>query len=98
MRIPIFKWHFVYTAPDLPLRAGRAGLIVSDEFGGLELKGTEENEMGMSHSITLNKQAVQLKDTVATNGKVIHKVAYYGQIEVTGRHSYALRNHGAQRL
>merc|ERR1719321_1133341 len=38
--------------------------------------------MGVSHSITLNKQAVKLSDTVATNGKVIHKVAYYGQIEV----------------
>merc|ERR1719375_1212434 len=38
--------------------------------------------MGMSHSIALNKQAVALQDTVATNGKVIHKGAYYGQIEV----------------
>jgi len=49
-------------------------------LGELEIKG--EQEMGMSHSITLNKQAVTLKDTVASNGKVIHKVAYYGQIEV----------------
>jgi len=56
------------------------------EFGGLEITGEAalkgENEMGVSHSITLNKQAVKLSDTVATNGKVIHKVAYYGQIEV----------------
>jgi len=47
-----------------------------------ELEITGEQEMGMSHSISLNKQQVALSDTVAANGKVIHKVAYYGQIEV----------------
>jgi saccharopepsin len=49
-------------------------------LGELEIEG--EQEMGFSHSIALNKQAVVLKDGSSTNGKVIHKVAYYGQIEV----------------
>jgi len=42
----------------------------------------EDNEMGMSHSIKLNKQSVVLKGTDQASGKVVHKVAYYGQIEV----------------
>merc|ERR1719473_382597 len=41
-----------------------------------------DNAMGMSHSITLNKQSVTLQGKQGTGGKVVHKVAYYGQIEV----------------
>merc|ERR1719473_444229 len=41
-----------------------------------------DNAMGMSHSITLNKQSVTLQGKQETGGKVVHKVAYYGQIEV----------------
>ena len=47
----------------------------ADEFGGLEITGEAalkgENEMGVSHSITLNKQAVKLSDTVPDSTYII---------------------------
>ena len=49
-------------------------------LGELEIMG--EQEMGFSHSIALNKQAVVLNEGATSKGKVVHKVAYYGQIAV----------------
>lgn len=42
----------------------------------------EDEEMGMSHSIQLSKQSVVLSDAQAASGKVVHKVAYFGTVEV----------------
>jgi saccharopepsin len=42
----------------------------------------DDNAMGMSHSITLSKQSVTLQDQQTSKGKVVHKVAYFGKVEV----------------
>jgi len=70
------------------LLVGVLGFFRSDAPGDhkklavLEVNDMGENAMGTSHSIKLNKQQVMLENGGTTNDKVIHKVAYYGQIEV----------------